>query len=181
MRELNKFNKKVIEKFSSRQAYTNVKGHYIPIIMNDISDESVMDVEKRKYYIQSYQFTLMGFLIDEDEFEVKPAVNRVLQLIEVETKPSKSKKLKPEPLPTPSVSFEYGSDVFTYSQEFKYTANLIVNDLTNIASYYIYINGLFYGSNSVTIQINYGDTLKVDIEKLINNSTSQIIFEVELI
>ena len=31
MRELNQFNKTIMQKFSSRQAYTFVKGHYIPI------------------------------------------------------------------------------------------------------------------------------------------------------
>jgi hypothetical protein len=66
MRELNAFNKIVIEKFSSLQAYQIIKGHYIPIKMTNITDESVMDVEKRKYYIQSYEFLMMGFLIDEN-------------------------------------------------------------------------------------------------------------------
>jgi hypothetical protein len=94
IRELNQFNKTVLQKFSSRQAYSQIKGHYIPIVWDNISDESVMDLEKRKYYIQSYDFTMMGFLIDEDEFEVKPAINRVLQLIETDTKKVKSKKIK---------------------------------------------------------------------------------------
>jgi hypothetical protein len=48
MRELNKLNQIILEKFASRQAYRNIKGHYIPIVMNDVSDESVMEVEKRK-------------------------------------------------------------------------------------------------------------------------------------
>jgi len=74
MRELNSFNKVVLQKFSSRQAYTQIKGHYIPIIWDNVSDESVMDLEKRKYYIQSYDFTMLGLLMDEDEFEIKPAV-----------------------------------------------------------------------------------------------------------
>ena len=70
MRELNEFNKIVLGKFASKQAYTNIKGHYIPIVQGNISDESVNDLEKRKYYIQTYEFTMLGFLIDEDEFEV---------------------------------------------------------------------------------------------------------------
>ena len=69
MRELNKLNQVILEKFASRQAYAVIKGHYIPIVMGGITDESVVDVEKRKYYIQSYEFTMLGFLIDEDEFE----------------------------------------------------------------------------------------------------------------
>ena len=46
MRELNDFNKKVLQKFSSRQAYTEIKGHYIPMILNSSSDESVLELEK---------------------------------------------------------------------------------------------------------------------------------------
>ena len=37
--------------FSSRQDYTQVKGHYIPIVMESVSDESAKDLEKRKYYV----------------------------------------------------------------------------------------------------------------------------------
>ena len=38
MRELNALNKAVQQKFTSRQAYTQIKGHYIPIIWNNISN-----------------------------------------------------------------------------------------------------------------------------------------------
>jgi hypothetical protein len=84
MRELNALNKNILEMFASRQAYTTIKGHYIPIIMNNITDESVMNIDKRKYYIQSYDFTMLGFLIDENEFEISPAVSRVLTVVEFE-------------------------------------------------------------------------------------------------
>ena len=85
MRELNELNKVVMQKFSSRQAYTFIKGQYVPIVLNNISDESQMTIDSRKYYIQNYEFTMLGYLIDEDEFEVKPAIQRVTQLMEVET------------------------------------------------------------------------------------------------
>src|SRR5574343_377351 len=75
MRELNEFNKNVLREFASRQAYTSVKGHFIPIIHNETTDESIVDLEKRRYYVQNYDFTLVGFLIDENEFEVKPAIS----------------------------------------------------------------------------------------------------------
>ena len=77
LRELNKFNKIVMEKFSSRQSYTRVKGHYIPIILNSIEDNTPMEtMDGRRFYIQNYKFTMLGFLIDSDEFEVKPAISR---------------------------------------------------------------------------------------------------------
>jgi hypothetical protein len=79
MRTLNPFNKVVLQKFASRQAYTKIKGHYIPIVLDNISDESqISNIEERRYYQQVYKFRMEGILIDEDEFEIKPAVNRML-------------------------------------------------------------------------------------------------------
>lgn len=77
-RDLNRFNKIILQKFSSRQAYTTVKGHYIPIVLDTIDDNTPMStLDGRRFYIQTYKFTMLGFLIDSDEFEVKPAVSRL--------------------------------------------------------------------------------------------------------
>lgn len=82
-RTLNKFNKIVMQKFASRQAYTNVKGHYIPIILENIADNSpIENIENRRFYMQTYTFIMMGLLIDHEEFEVKPAISRSLLMTE---------------------------------------------------------------------------------------------------
>jgi hypothetical protein len=76
-RDINKFSKIVLQNFSSRQDYTTVKGHYIPLILDKIEDNTPMDtLEGRRFYVQNYTFTMLGFLIDSEEFEVKPAINR---------------------------------------------------------------------------------------------------------
>jgi hypothetical protein len=76
-RDLNKFNKIVLQHFSSRQAYTQVKGHYIPIVLDTIEDNTPMEtLDGRRFYMQTYKCTMLGFLIDSDEFEVKPAISR---------------------------------------------------------------------------------------------------------
>jgi len=83
MRELNSFNKKVMQKFSSRQSYSKVKGHFIPLVLESVNDNSTIDnLEGRRFYQQSYSFQLQGFLIDEEEFEVVPAVDRNLVVLE---------------------------------------------------------------------------------------------------
>jgi hypothetical protein len=183
MRELNSFNKTVIEKFSSRQSYTNVKGHYIPIVLNEVSDESVMDIEKRKYYIQSFSFNLQGFIIDENEFEVKPAVSRMLQIFEVDTS-RKFKKVKRFPENINKLSFNVSIPVgeTTYENTFEYTANLQILTPKNILSVSYYINDLFYGSSvNKEIQINTNDTLRIDIVKNNVNNESSFIVDVKLI
>ena len=180
MRELNKFNQIVIEKFSSRQAYTKIKGHYIPITLDDISDESVMDIEKRRYYIQSYGFTLQGFLSDEEEYEVKPAISRSLLLIEMDNRKKKVRKNVNPPNPDQYVfNANYPVGTTAYTQTFDYTANIKIDGSENVTSYEIYINGLYYGNSTIPlltgyIQINSGDELRLNIVKTNGSINSAI-------
>lgn len=163
MRELNALNKIVLEKFASRQAYTQIKGHYIPIIWTDITDESVMEIEKRRFYVQSYEFLMMGFLLDEDEFEVKPAVERVIQLTEIVTDLSKSTKKRTPPNPNSyPVNFEFGTGT-TSTLLFDDYVNLKFLNSSNVISYDVYINSYYYGSSPLSIQINRNDTVEIQI------------------
>jgi len=174
MRELNQFNKIVIEKFASRQAYQVIKGHYIPIVMGNISDESVMDIEKRKYYIQTYEFTMLGFLIDEDEFEISPSITRLLQVVEVDTRTTKRhRKTSPDIENQPNeVLFVVGND--TISQIFDYVADVKIVGSENIETYDVFINNNYYGTKISNIQINNGDVLKFVVTKTDDDLESKI-------
>ena len=175
LRELNKFNQIVLEKFSSRQAYANIKGHYIPIIMGGITDESVSDIEKRKYYVQSYEFTMLGFIIDEDEFEVSPAISRVLQVLELSTnKPKKAKheNSNPDNLSTTAL-FVVGNNILT--ELFNYTVDINIGNISNINTFDVYINDDYYGSDLTLIQINTNDRLRIEVIK--NDDTKESLIE----
>jgi hypothetical protein len=182
VREVNQLNKVVLENFSSRQAYTKVKGHYIPIVWDNVSDESVMEIEKRKYYIVSYDFTMLGFLIDEDEFKVKPGISRVLQLFEFQTDRKTRGKRTPPYNPNrfyENINFPLGvnslGDLFPERVDLK----LLTSD--NIESYEVYINNLYYGSNVNFIQINSGDSVRFDVVRTDDTLTSTIKFQNTLI
>jgi hypothetical protein len=164
MRELNKLNQVILEKFASKQAYAVIKGHYIPIVMGAITDESVVDVEKRKYYIQSYEFTMLGFLIDEDEFEVSPAITRVLQVVEIEKKTTKrGRRKKDEEGVGSQALFIVGNNTLT--QLFSYIVDIKIGETINVESFDVYINDDYYGSDLDLIQINSGDVLRLNIVK----------------
>ena len=173
MRELNKLNQIILEKFSSKQAYAVIKGHYIPIVMGNITDESVFDVEKRKYYIQTYEFTMLGFLIDEDEFEVAPAITRVLTSVEFDSNnPKRRRKNNNEDSKSfqTDVLFVVGND--TLSQTINYIVDIRVGDSINVDSFDVYINGDYYGTDLTLIQINTNDVLRIDVVKNDNSKES---------
>jgi hypothetical protein len=172
MRELNQLNKVVMQKFSSRQAYTFIKGQYVPIILNATSDESQMTLDSRKYYVQTYDFTMLGYLIDEEEFEVKPAIARVAQVMELDTSTLSRRRNKFPENPDEFLSnFLYVVGVTSLNDVVAYTANLTMEKTVNVESYDVYINGDFYGTDVEKIQITTNDILRIDIIK--NNDTQE--------
>ena len=64
----------------------------------------------------------------------------------------------------------------TYTENFKYTANLNFNSLVNVNTYDVYLNDYFYGSNMSTIQITTGDTLRLEVTPVDNTKSSSIVY-----
>jgi hypothetical protein len=182
MRELNELNKVTMQKFSSRQAYTFIKGQYVPIVLNSISDESQMQIDNRKYYVQNYDFTMLGYLIDEAEFEVKPAIARVLQVMEIDTSTLKKKKNQfPENPDEFLTNFLYvvGNDMLV--EKIDFTANMEFVKSSNISSYDVYINDDYYGADVQKIQITTNDVLRINVVKENNSNDALIQFDSKLV
>ena len=182
MRELNQLNKVVMQTFPSRQAYTFIKGQYVPIILENISDESQMTIDARKYYVQSYDFNMMGYLIDEEEFEIKPAIQRVTQLFELDTSTRKQRRKKyPENPNEFETNFLFVTGNTTLVDMIDYTANMNLLGSDNVDTYDIYINDDYYGSDVLTIQITTNDILRIEITKLDAALESKISFNSKLV
>ena len=182
MRELNQLNKVVMQKFSSRQAYTFIKGQYVPIILNNIADESQMQIENRKYFIQNYDFTMLGYLIDEEEFQVKPAISRVAQIFELDVSSFRQKKRREPENPDSFLSnilFVAGTNIL--SEKIDFTADLFFVNSNNVDTYEVYINDDYYGSDAQRIQITTNDVLRIEVVKNDNTKDANIEFEDKLV
>jgi len=90
MKDLNGFHEKVQTTFNSRQFYINVKGHPMPVHFESNGDESQFDFDKRRFYVQNFEMKTLGYIMDENSFEVIPTINRAViftELIEGKTEP----------------------------------------------------------------------------------------------
>lgn len=67
---LNKFNMIMNEKFKAINCYIRPNGHFIPMRLDDISDESEYNIDDRRYYSQSYLITVMAYIMPKDSFRV---------------------------------------------------------------------------------------------------------------
>ena len=108
---------------------------------------------------------MMGFLIDEDEFEVFPALSRTFQMYEVDQRPVKRHQKKQIPTQPETIGFSYPVDNLSQEYFFEYTCDLNFENSTNVEGYSVYINDQYYGDKVDKIQINTNDTLRIDIVK----------------
>lgn len=84
MRDLNIMNRKMLTSFSSLEKYIKVNGHPIPLILDSIGDESsISNLDERKYYVQLFTIKMLGYLLDEDDFIITPAINRAVNFYEI--------------------------------------------------------------------------------------------------
>lgn len=72
---LNKFNILINDKFKSINCYIRPNDHFIPMKLNDISDESEYNIDNRTYYAQNYSITVMAYIMPEDSFVVEEKPN----------------------------------------------------------------------------------------------------------
>jgi hypothetical protein len=85
MKDLNKYNNIMQIAFQSRQCYINIKGHPMPLLLETIGDESnIDDFENKRFYVQLFEIKLMGYLLNEEDFEVVPTYNRVISTLELD-------------------------------------------------------------------------------------------------
>lgn len=196
-RDLNKLNKIVMQKFASRQAYTVVKGHYIPIILNSISDSSPLNsIDNRRFYLQTYNFTLLGLIIDKEEFEVKPAISRLLLTTELSTKIRIPKiPLSDDLINIVSVSFiaDGTQTLFSVGEVIGMLFNVSINGLLQVKDvHYFHIAGtsritfvnpplegskvmIIYNRNEQSIVNSIGKTLQIAKENFTYDGTNNIL------
>jgi hypothetical protein len=107
---------------------------------------------------------MLAFLLDEEEFEVAPAVSRVFNAFEINLTQKRSRRNQfPENPDEIQKNILFNSGVNTRSILVDYTGDFFLLGNDNVESSEIYINEDFYGSNVNLIQVNTNDILRIDI------------------
>lgn len=170
--ELNKFSRIIQKTFQSRQYYINIKGHPMPIHLESNGDESNIDnLDDRKFYVQIYEMKLLGYILDSDDFEVVPTINRTLTLTELDNSLKKNTTIfqneTTNNILTSTFIFQKDDSIFSYTS----TDNIIFTQLTdieNITRIIIYINniGVFDGLVLTSpLDISVNDIVSIRVYK----------------
>jgi|TARA_R110001592_G_scaffold191033_1_gene437121 hypothetical protein len=167
MRDLNKMNMKFIQTFSPQQHYIKVNGHPMPLMMDSVGDESVIsNLDERKYYVQMFTLKMMGYLLDEEDFEVNPAISRTVTLLEVSDNIKRSQyEVEESEDKTTEETFKFDVGISAFTVTMDINTSFTKETLKNIDSITYKVNGeikdlpFFIGTGeSLTITVNKSDT-----------------------
>lgn len=87
---INSFNQKINHLFNSRQCYISPNNHHMPMVLENISDESSYNINDRQFYGQTFEIKVMAYIITEDDYrvdEVPIKTNLISTLTNINNKP----------------------------------------------------------------------------------------------
>ena len=82
LENINEFNAKINDLFKARQCYIRPNGHWIPMIIEDVSDETQYNIEDRKFFVQTVTIKVMAYIIRKEDFKVERKPKRVMLFTE---------------------------------------------------------------------------------------------------
>ena len=161
---LNKFNQKLNKLFSARQFYIRPNGHYIPMTLDEISDETSYSISDRKFYVQTATVKLMAYIIEPEDFEVKKYPKRNNIILEGDNYKKNAPCVEVEEMENRTMNIDitfkpYHSKVgFVFDTEM--TVNRVVTE--NVRSVRIMINDILYYIDK-TFKIHNDDNIEIKI------------------
>jgi hypothetical protein len=77
LQDFNAMDSQIVRFFQAIQGYIAVNGQYFPITLESQKREDVIEENVNRYFIGTYEFTVIAFEQDENNFEEIPGVNKL--------------------------------------------------------------------------------------------------------
>lgn len=197
--KINEFNTTIMDLFSSIQCYICPNGHYMPLKIDDITDETEYALDNRKIYIQSVSLVLYAYIIPQSSFKIekmpkrtfigtaydkdylKPHVdvedvddNKSILTIDFKSYVDKSEFIFDDTMKIKIVETENVRDYKVYINDEK-----SINKKTEIYTKDNILNKKYEYKNGNEIILSENDTVRVVITQIENNLPSKVILFLE--
>lgn len=178
---INAFNELVNSKFKARQCYIRPNGHYIPMILEEINDNTEYTISDRKFYNQTIIIKVLAYIINKSDFKVEKKPKRIKLFMEGDTKrPKPSINIEEyynNKIGHPSIELTIDFEPFHSKVEFEIDTDFMVEttELYNIRNIRTSVNDIPYYTDK-GFEVHDGDTIKIYINQLDYSEKSQIKF-----
>lgn len=168
---LNQFNQKINKLFAARQCYIRPNGHFIPMVIDEISDETTYSISDRKFYAQAVTIKLMAYIIEKDDFEVKKYPKRT----NLSLNGDKYKKNQPcveieeiiNPLKNKTLNVNITFQPYHNKLEFEFDTDMNVEKVytENVRNFRIMVNDTLYYTEK-GFKLHNEDNVRIQIKPI---------------
>lgn len=178
MENINSFNAKINDLFKARQCYIRPNGHWIPMVIEDVSDETQYTIEDQKFYVQKVSIKVMAYIIRESDMKVERRPKRFILFMEGDEwkrpKIDVEEYIKPGyENKTADISIEIAAWKTQVSFDFDTDMRVESFDTDNVRSLRIFINNtpIFYEKG---FNIKADDNIRLFVKPFDQNQSCKI-------
>ena len=180
---INAFNNHINDLFKARQMYIRPNGHYIPMIVEEVNDETSYSIDERRFFLQSIGIKVMAYIINKEDFKIEKKPKRIMMFMEGDTKrPSPTVDIDEyttdNPLKYLALDLTVGLESYHDKVEFDIDTDMNIETIEreNIRSMRIFVNDTMYFTDK-GFKLKNGDNVKIKVNKFDDADTAKIVFK----
>ena len=178
---INAFNQKINGLFKARQCYIRPNGHFLPVILEDINDNTEYTISERKFYNQTVTVKVMAYIISEDDFKIEKKPKRIKLFMQGDVRRPKPEinidEFFNDKIGHTEIELTIDFQAFHTKTNFDIDTDFIVErtELYNVRNYRLSVNDTpYYTDKGFTLK--NGDNIKIFINHLDPNEMAQLKF-----
>lgn len=178
---INEFNMMINEKFKARQCYIRPNGHFIPMVLENINDNTSYTIDERKFFVQSCDIRVMAYIIRKDDFRIDKKPKRIVLFTEGESNRPKPvislEEYENNRTDYLSLELTVGFEEYHDKVDFNIDTDMTVTDIEtdNIRNFRVFVNGTqIYHEKG--FKVNDGDNIKIKIRTFDTSMKSALKF-----
>lgn len=168
---LNEFNMSINSLFKAKQCYIRPNDHYMPLVLDGISDDSQYSLNERKFFVQTVTIKCLAYIIRPEDFKVEKFPRRHMLLFEGENNRFKKPQVDIEEyydgknnLENKNIDLTISFEPYKDKAEFVIDTDMRVTNIEydNVRNLRMQVNDTPYFPDN-GFEVKNGDTIKLKI------------------
>lgn len=175
------FNEMVNDLFKARQYYIRPNNHWIPLLLENVSDESKYSVSDYRFYTQTVTIKALAYIIHEDDIKVEKFPKRVhLGLVGEKKKNKVAIDIEEgeDELSNQTINLSLNFEEWHDKAEFEIDTDMDIQEIekTNVRTMRIFVNGtpIYYNKG---FKVKNGDKIRIRISQFDIKDKSSLVFK----
>lgn len=175
------FNEMVNDLFKARQYYIRPNNHWIPLLLDNVSDESKYSVSDYRFYTQTVTIKALAYIIHEDDIKVEKFPKRVhLGLVGEKKKNKVAIDIEEgeDELSNQTINLSLNFEEWHDKAEFEIDTDMDIQEIekTNVRTMRIFVNGtpIYYNKG---FKVKNGDKIRIRISQFDIKDKASLVFK----